>query len=225
MKLFGKRILGLLCISLIIYSCEKDNDDVAIVEQQYEASAYKAQVVVAWYGLIKTLTTETPGYTPPVAARAFGYTGIALYEAIVPGMPDKNSLSGKLTDLQINIALDSKKTYHWPTVANAVLAKMTKHFYANTTQERLAAMAQLEKITTMSFWRKTDRKCSMPRYCSRKRWRILFYYGRQRMAEKMASSIIFLRSIHLLPDRSIGYLHLRGFCPPYSRTGGLTDPF
>jgi len=151
MKLFGKRILGLLCLSLIIYSCEKDNDDVAIVEQQSEASAYKAQVVVAWYGLIKTLTTETPGYTPPVAARAFGYTGIALYEAIVPGMPDKNSLSGKLTDLQINITLDSKKTYHWPTVANAVLAKMTKHFYANTTEERLAAMAQLEENYNNEF--------------------------------------------------------------------------
>jgi hypothetical protein len=133
----------MLCLSLIIYSCE--HDDVPIIQtDQKTANEYSAEVVVEWYGLIKTLTTETEGYTPPVAARAFGYTGVALYEGIVPGMPDKVSLSGKLTDLKMDIVADKDKTYHWPTVANAVLAAMTKHFYANTSPERLDAILVLE---------------------------------------------------------------------------------
>ncbi len=125
-------------------SCEKD-DDAAIPEEQVAASEFKSTVVVEWYALIKTLTTETPGYSPPVAARAFGYTGVALYEAVVPGMQDHISLSGKLSELQISTSLEAGKQYHWPSVANAVMYKMTTYFYSNTSEERLQAIEDLEK--------------------------------------------------------------------------------
>ena len=143
MKRFVKKFLGILCLSLVFNSCQRDDDSIIGVEQR-TADEYNANVIVDWYALIKTLTTETTGYTPPVAARAFGYTGIALYEGILPGMPNKTSFSGKLTEFQIDIVADKNKIYHWPTVANAVLAGMTKHFYSNTSQERLDAIVSLE---------------------------------------------------------------------------------
>ena len=40
------------------------------------------------------LVKETPGFSPPVAARAFGYMGLALYESVVEGMPEYKSLDG-----------------------------------------------------------------------------------------------------------------------------------
>lgn len=129
---------------LATQSCTKDQDDNPIFVEARTANEFDSEVVVEWYALIKTLTTETQGYTPPVAARAFGYTGVALYEAVVSGIPNRTSLSGKLNELRTNLVLDGTKTYHWPSVANETLAAMTQHFYANTSQERLDAIAALE---------------------------------------------------------------------------------
>lgn len=145
------RYVALFCLIVFIGSCTKDTDDVIQKVDQKNTDSFDAEVVTEWYDLIKTLTIETDGYSPPVAARAFGYTSIALYEAVVPGMPDKVSLSGKLTDLTIDTRLEADKTYHWPTVANTVLAKMTDYFYANTTEERLLAIAALKEKFDTAF--------------------------------------------------------------------------
>jgi len=51
------------------------------------ASAFSAQVATDWFSLALQLTQQTPGFSPPVAARAFAYLGLALYESTVPGMP------------------------------------------------------------------------------------------------------------------------------------------
>lgn len=150
MGMILKRTFGVVSLLLFAYACDRDNE-VIFETNQSAASGYGADVVVEWYDLIKTLTTETQGYTPPVAARAFGYTGIALYESIVPGMPNKISMSGQLTDFQIDINTENDKVYHWPTVANAVLAAMTKNFYANTTQERFDAIVALETANKNRF--------------------------------------------------------------------------
>ncbi len=139
-KSFAVVALGAVLLGI---SCKKD-DETIFHENQKAAGEFNSAVIVEWYALIKTLTAETPGYTPPVAARAFGYTGVALYEAIVPGIPDQVSFSGKLNDLEITTVLDENKRYHWPAVANAVLAKMTSYFYASASDERLVAIATLE---------------------------------------------------------------------------------
>lgn len=134
-----------MALGLMLFgsSCKRD-DETIFHEDQKAASEYHAAVIVDWYSLIKTLTTETPGYTPPVAARAFGYTGVALYEAVVPGMPNKVSMSGKLNELHITTVPDANKVYHWPSVANTLMARMTSYFYGNASEERLQAMANLE---------------------------------------------------------------------------------
>ncbi len=142
----------ILCsLTLFLGSCTDDDDEVLVPLDQTTAGAYDAEVVTEWYDLIKTLTIETAGYTPPVAARAFGYTSVALYEAVVPGISNKVSLSGKLSDLDLDTRLETGKTYHWPTAANAVLAKMTRYFYVNTTEDRLMAIAALEEKYNNEF--------------------------------------------------------------------------
>ena len=44
-----------------------------------------AEVATAWADLSLTLVQTTPGFTPPVASRAFAYWGISLYESVVDG--------------------------------------------------------------------------------------------------------------------------------------------
>jgi hypothetical protein len=51
------------------------------------ASAYTAEVPLQWFDLALELVRTTPGFSPPVASRTFGYAGVALYEALIPGMP------------------------------------------------------------------------------------------------------------------------------------------
>ncbi|HDZ15387.1 MAG TPA: hypothetical protein ENH60_10890, partial [Pricia sp.] len=146
------KYLLVFALILVLSACAKDNDDDIVTPiAQNGAEAYDAKVVTEWYDLIKTLTIQTPGYTPPVAARAFGYTSIALYEAVVPGIPNKVSLSGKLTDLNFSTQLEQNKIYHWPTVANAVLGRMTEYFYADTSEDRLKAIAGLEEKFDTAF--------------------------------------------------------------------------
>ncbi len=141
-KFYSKILLGAFVL-LLIQSCVND-DDVSVSEPE-TADAFKAEVVTEWYDLIKTLTTETVGYTPPVAARAFGYTGVALYESIQYGMPDYASLAGKITDFDPSMPDMEGKEVYWPLVANATMAEMTKYFYNNTSPERYQAVLDLEQ--------------------------------------------------------------------------------
>jgi hypothetical protein len=55
---------------------------------------YSADVAVQWFERLRQLVRVTPGFSPPVAARAYGHAGVTLYQAVVPGMPTHRSLAG-----------------------------------------------------------------------------------------------------------------------------------
>src|SRR5215210_7920075 len=82
------------------------------------ASAYDAEVPTAWFDLALGLVRTTPGYSPPVASRAFGYAGVALYEAVAPGITKRGSFAGVLYGLT-RAAGPADSAYHWLTVANS----------------------------------------------------------------------------------------------------------
>ena len=56
------------------------------------ADEFDAEVAADWFDLSLQLVKTTGGYSPPVASRAFGYAGLTLYEALVPGMDGYRSL-------------------------------------------------------------------------------------------------------------------------------------
>jgi hypothetical protein len=96
------------------------------------ASQFKSAVPLAWFKLQLKLVKESPGFSPPVASRAFGYSGVTLYEAVVPGIPAHQSLASQLNGLTRLPQCDSTNEHHWPAVANAVLS-LTKRLFANGT--------------------------------------------------------------------------------------------
>src|SRR5689334_4810804 len=79
------------------------------------ADDYDAGVPVAYYQLSLVFSKRTGGFTPPVQARAFGYMGLALYEAVVPGMPDHRSIARQLNG--VGPMPDARGIpYNWPLV-------------------------------------------------------------------------------------------------------------
>ncbi|MGB3590180.1 MAG: vanadium-dependent haloperoxidase [Nonlabens sp.] len=142
-KWFALKAIVIVFLAVTVNSCSNDDDELEIVANQ-DVTRFDAVVVTEWYDLIKILTTETVGYTPPVAARAFGYTGVALYESMQYGMPDNTSLKGKITDFNPRLSNIDGQDIYWPLVANATLAEMTKYFYNNTTPARYQAVLELE---------------------------------------------------------------------------------
>lgn len=114
-----------------------------LVIPAHAQTAQEADVAHNWFELQRKLVKETPGFSPPVAARAFGYTGVALYETINPGIAGYQSLAGQLNELEFVPQPLADTEYHWPSAANSALASITRQLFANATEENLAAIEAL----------------------------------------------------------------------------------
>jgi hypothetical protein len=108
------------------------------------AADHPAEVAVAWVDLTLDLIRTTPGYSPPVAARALGYLGVTLYETVRPGMPGYQTLAGQVNGLAALPAPDPLARYHWPAAANRALAAQARAFFPTAPAEQQAAIDRLE---------------------------------------------------------------------------------
>jgi hypothetical protein len=124
---------------------------------------YPADVAVQWFERLRQLVRVTPGFSPPVAARAYGHAGVALYQAVVPGMPRHRSLVGQLSDLWWTPG-GAIERGQWPLVANAALAEITRRLFPTAPAEQRAAVDALEASLAESLgadvaplWRRTAR--------------------------------------------------------------------
>ena len=107
-------------------------------------SSFSADVPTAWFDLAMALVKETTGFSPPVASRAFLFTGLTLYEAVVPGMPGHRSLSGQLSALTSMPSTGKNRAFHWPTVANSALAAIMRGLFPTASDINAARMEGLE---------------------------------------------------------------------------------
>src|SRR5262249_44310379 len=90
-------------------------------QSKKRADDFPSDVASVWfdelYDVIKSEAT-----TPPLASRIYGVSAIGLYEAVMPGTLHNRSLAGQLNDLASVPQPKKNQKYHWPTVANTVLA-------------------------------------------------------------------------------------------------------
>ncbi len=105
-------------------------------------NAYDAEVLLRWIQAVYD-AVKFERYTPPNAARTYGYIGVAAYEAVVGGMPRHRSLGRQLNDLprlplpQVGLA------YDWPTAANAAIATIVPVLFEGR-ETSMASLADLE---------------------------------------------------------------------------------
>ncbi|MEP7266080.1 MAG: phosphatase PAP2 family protein [Saprospiraceae bacterium] len=128
-------------VFLFITSCNKDNPETNITSNQ--TKTYNADIVLEWNDLFIEIDRYAPGYRPPAAARMLAYTGLAVYESVVQGMPEYKSLESQFFGLNL-VKSQANYTYCWPVSANAAYASMLRNFYPHIQLSQFSKISQLE---------------------------------------------------------------------------------
>lgn len=111
----------------------------------FAATKSPQDVIHDWYGFVIELVRHTPTYSPPVAARAYAYLGVTMYESVASGSNTLRSLAGQLNELQPLPKRETGKTYDDAVVLNAALTAFTRDFFANTGPTGQRAIVAFEK--------------------------------------------------------------------------------
>ncbi len=122
-----------------------------------QTKTYSSEVAFKWIDmqlrLIRTNPTPLGGLPPQ---RYYGYSAIALYESVLPGMPGYRSFSGQLTNMPAMPETLHGVAYYWPACGNAALAAMTRNFFTNATAANKASVDSLEMALNDEYASKTD---------------------------------------------------------------------
>ncbi len=142
----------LLALALISFlsSCKKESLLSPNMTQQYSS-----QQLVSWTGVINDVIRNAEGHVTPVAAIDWAFISMAAYDAAVPGMPEKRSLSGQIEGLLVPVT-DNNKTYHWGIAVNAAIAETALHMFQNVPAQTLESIIQMEKEHFNQFSGETD---------------------------------------------------------------------
>ena len=109
-----------------------------------------SKLLTGWIGLHLQLIRNTTGVTHIAYSRHFSYTGVALYESLVGGMPGYKSIALKLNgNLVVPVEPKGVKIFH-PASANAAIATMLRFFY-NTNVNNVEAVDSLEQAYFTAF--------------------------------------------------------------------------
>jgi hypothetical protein len=139
-----KSLPALIAAAVFLISCDPDrgSDQISVPN----ASVYSSEVVNDWGEVILILSRDSPGFSPPVVARAMGYIGIGLYESVLPGMPEYNTLQGQVNAFSVGTIpkVTVGEQYNWALVANSAMARIVENVFPNASAQNKAAVAQLE---------------------------------------------------------------------------------
>lgn len=136
-------------ISATFTSCKKEDEVPASASP--EASIYPADVPTKWNDLELQLIRTTSGFTPPVAARALGYSNLACYEAVSPGISNRKSMDEAMNYSYTLPYAGINYKYNWSLVANAAYYQSIKSLFANTSSVNQQKMDSLYLALKASF--------------------------------------------------------------------------
>jgi hypothetical protein len=110
-----------------------------------QTKTFTSEVVYKWIDMqLRLMRTSSPFVGGLPVSRIFGYTGIALYESVVPGMPAYQSLSGQLNQFPDMPKTEPGLAYHWPSNANAAMAAITRNFFPTASAANKVSVDSLE---------------------------------------------------------------------------------
>jgi hypothetical protein len=121
-------------------------------------TAQPVDLPTAWADLTLHITKTTPANSPTFASRALGYISVTMYESVVHGFPNYNSLAGQLNDLIELPTPETGKTYDWRIALNAGQASILRNIYIQTSDRNKARIDSLETFFLTNFSESTDRQ-------------------------------------------------------------------
>ena len=148
-------LLTLLLLSWL-QACRQNPGGEDVSPSGQTADKLSNEVALKWSAMQLRLIRQSTGFTPPVASRALGYGGLAMYESAVPGIPDRRSLAGQLPGLATLPQAEAGKSYNWALSVNAAQAAILRSLHANATDAAKVAVDSLESALFTQF--KADNK-------------------------------------------------------------------
>ncbi|RYY11563.1 MAG: phosphatase PAP2 family protein [Chitinophagaceae bacterium] len=147
----------IVILAIFSVSCQKGDHDHPS-DPEILTRTYPADVLKEWIKLdLQLLRSNDAKLNNFVMVHHWAYSSIALYEALVPGMPSFKSLSGQLNEMPSMPVATHNQTYHWPTCANTVLAAMTRKFYHDSiTQGGKDSITLLEETLNKNYQTEVD---------------------------------------------------------------------
>jgi hypothetical protein len=123
-----------------------------------QTKTFSSQVAQKWQDMQVRILRLPQGPSPygMNGNRYFAYLGIGLYESVVPGMEEYQSLSKQLTDMPAMPPIEPNQHYYWPASANAALAFLNKNFYTLASDADKAAMDSLDNALQREYKTQTD---------------------------------------------------------------------
>ena len=165
MKSVTKILSCFLLLSFFI-SCQKSvekqttQEEIASAANQnkehghlQQTKTFSSEVVIKWLNLDQDLLRLPlpTGTSVQGGERILAYSGIALYETVVNGMPAYQSLNGQLTGFPTMPSTEPGKAYHWAAAANAALAQETRYLFdtASSSSNLTIKQQRLDKINAL----------------------------------------------------------------------------
>jgi hypothetical protein len=108
------------------------------------ADTFSPQVAVDWIQLWYD-RVMAHGVNPPSGGRLYGYAGVTLYQAVLPGMPINNSYANQLNGLTDFPVIDNDKVYDWVLTANAAMKTLMVGLLPDNADTAKAAAALFDK--------------------------------------------------------------------------------
>ncbi|MEL6718127.1 MAG: hypothetical protein AAFP82_05370 [Bacteroidota bacterium] len=115
------RLLIIILCTLFLFGCKEQHPPKPNL-QDYE-------IATKWAEMTLHVTKYTPANSPTFASRCLGYIGLTMYESIVHGEEEYNSLAGQLNGLESLPLPENAQTYNWKLALNAGQAAIIKHLY------------------------------------------------------------------------------------------------
>lgn len=120
-----------------------------------QTNTYSSEVAIKWLSMqIRLMSTS--GLSNLILGRPYAYSGIALYESVVPGMPAYQSIAPQLNALPALPPTVPGFAYHWPSSANAALAFMTRRMFPNSPAADKARIDSLENALNVKYQNEAD---------------------------------------------------------------------
>ncbi|MDQ2753555.1 MAG: vanadium-dependent haloperoxidase [Bacteroidota bacterium] len=146
-------VLVIFFISAFIISCHKEdappNQNVSYGKA---TNTYSGDFVYDYFDLMCKISKSTNGFFPPQVARAYGYVGIAAYEAVVNGISGAQSLGGQLNNFPYLQKPLINQEYNWAISSNAAIAEMIRMMFdKNLYATNRSSIDSMESVTLASL--------------------------------------------------------------------------
>lgn len=105
--------------------------------------AHGGTVPQRWIGVLYD-ATQRQNITPTAASRGYAYAGVALYQAVIGGMPGYRSLAGQLNGLAPTPTSHPARRYDWPTAASVAMATVITRLFPSQLPQTTSEIAALD---------------------------------------------------------------------------------